>query len=90
MKGAENFNFTHIVEPRPVDTPLLWTPRHCGHFSPGPFGFPYMIQFIKYHFLSAHTLVIVRSHEYKVHGPYCSNFPCTKWAPFLVFGGLKQ
>ena len=28
------------VEPRPVDTPLQWTPHHCGHFSPGPFDWP--------------------------------------------------
>ncbi len=25
----------------------------------------------------AHTLVIKSTHEYKVHGPYGSNFPCT-------------
>ncbi len=37
------------VEPSPVETPLLWTPRHCGHLSPGPFGFPYLIMFIKFH-----------------------------------------
>ncbi len=24
---------------------LLWTPHHCGHFSPGTFGFPYIILF---------------------------------------------
>ncbi len=33
----------YTVEPRPVDTPLLWTPHHCGRFSPGPFAFPYII-----------------------------------------------
>ena len=31
------------VEPCPVDTPLLWTPHHCGHFSPSPFDFPYTV-----------------------------------------------
>ncbi len=31
----------NTVEPHPVDTALLWTPHHCGHFSPGPFSFPY-------------------------------------------------
>ncbi len=25
----------------------------------------------------AHTLVIKSTHEYKVHGPYGSDFPCT-------------
>ncbi len=39
----------HTVEPCPVDTSLLWTPHHCGHFSPGPFGFPYIGLFIKFH-----------------------------------------
>ena len=29
-------------EPRPVDTPLLWTTHNCGHFSPDLFGFPYI------------------------------------------------
>ncbi len=31
----------------------------------------------------AHTLVIESTHEYKVHGPYGSNFACT-----MVFDGL--
>ncbi len=33
--------FPCTVEPRPVDTPLLWTPHHCGHFLPSLFSFPY-------------------------------------------------
>ncbi len=28
----------------------------------------------------AHTLVIKGTHEYKVHGPYDSNFPCSMGA----------
>ncbi len=43
------FMLRTTVEPRPVDTPLLWTPNHCGHFSPGPFGFPYTFHVIKFH-----------------------------------------
>ncbi len=37
----------------------------------------------------AHTLVIKSTHEYKVHGPYGSNFPCTIGArgPLLGFQG---
>ncbi len=27
----------YTVEPRPIDTPDLWTPHHCGHFLSGPF-----------------------------------------------------
>ena len=34
----------------------------------------------------AHTLVIESTHEYKFHGPYGSNFPCTiATAPLLGF-----
>ncbi len=33
----------------------------------------------------AHTLVIKSTHEYKVHGPYGSNFPWTIWPTDLVF-----
>ena len=29
----------YTVEPRPVDTPSLWTPHPCGHFLPGSFVF---------------------------------------------------
>ncbi len=37
----------------------------------------------------AHTLVIKSTHEYKVYGPYGSNFPCTIGArdPLLGFWG---
>ncbi len=37
----------------------------------------------------AHTLVIKSTYEYKVHGPYGSNFPCTIGARdrLLGFGG---
>ncbi len=34
----------------------------------------------------AHTLVIKSTHEYKVHGPYGSNFPCTIGATGPLFG----
>ncbi len=32
-----------------MDTPLLWTPHHCGHFSPGLSGFPYIFQPVQGH-----------------------------------------
>ncbi len=31
----------HTVEPRLMDAPTMWTPHHYGHFSQGPFSFPY-------------------------------------------------
>ncbi len=34
----------------------------------------------------AHTLVIESTHEYKVHGPYGSNFPCTIGATCHLLG----
>ena len=34
--------FPYTVEPCPVDTPLLWTPHHYGHFLPDLFSFPYL------------------------------------------------
>ena len=48
--------FPDTVEPRPVDTPLLWTPHHCGHFSPGPFGFPYIFHVFAVHSVSFTTV----------------------------------
>ncbi len=32
---------TCTVKPRPVDTPPMWTPCSCGHFSQGPLSIPY-------------------------------------------------
>ncbi len=51
----------HTVEPRPVDTSLLWTPHHYGHFSPGPFGFPYVIMLLSFTSVDSGHLTYVDS-----------------------------